>query len=165
MTPEQTNRLRAKVMHMVSGLVLEVEPEDQAQALEAMYEASLAMLVSITPVDVEVIAYRVIAKARSVAAGAAASSPWRPLVAAVAERHGLTVDDLIGPKRTQDVCEARHEAMYVVRNVLQDDGRPRWSLPVIGRMFNRDHTTVLSGIRSHQALLDAAARDVERAAA
>lgn len=164
MTPEETNRLRAKVMHTVSGLVLDVAPEEQTQALEVMFEAALTMLAGIAPQDLEVISYRVISKARAASVNAAPPS-WRPIVVAVAERHGLTIDDLLGGRRTQDVSEARHEAMWVIRNVLKDDGNPRWSLPTIGRIFNRDHTTVLWGVRAHQALLDAAARDAARSAA
>jgi chromosomal replication initiation ATPase DnaA len=158
-TPEEENRLRAKVMHMVSGLVLEIDSADQIAALEATYEAALTMRLAIGPVDLEVLAYRVIAKAR--AAGLQGRpSAWRPIVAAVAERHGLAVTDLVGPSRKQDICMARHEAMYVLRSVLTEEDRPRWSLPAVGRMFNRDHTTILNGVRAHQAILDATARDI-----
>lgn len=33
------------------------------------------------------------------------------------------------------------------RSVIGPKGKPWWSLPELGRLFNRDHTTLMSGIR------------------
>ena len=69
------------------------------------------------------------------------------IIANVAERYGLTPDDLTGPdRRTRDVAYARHEAMAAIREAR------RLSLFQIGRIFSgRDHSTVLSGIQRHHA--------------
>lgn len=161
MTPEERNLLRAKVMHAVTGVIIEVGPDHQATALEATYEAALTMLINIAPDEIEAIAYRVISKVRESSFSSRAPSPWRPLVKAVAERHGVTVEDLQGHSR--QFSAARHEAWYELRQILDEGGKPRWSLPTIGRWFgNRDHTSVLYGVRSHEALIGAAARDMAR---
>lgn len=66
----------------------------------------------------------------------------RQIAAEIAQRNGLTVDDLKGPSRRREVAWARQEAMaavYAQCNV---------SLPWVGRFFGgRDHTTVLHAIR------------------
>jgi chromosomal replication initiator protein len=68
----------------------------------------------------------------------------RTIAAAVAERHGLTVSDLCGPSSACRVSRARHEAMWEIRR------RTAKSLPVMGRFFNRHHTTILYGIRAFE---------------
>ena len=66
------------------------------------------------------------------------------VLADVAERHGLTVADLIGPRRLRHIAHPRQEAMFCLRAC-------GWTLPRIGRAIgDRDHTTVLHGIRAHQ---------------
>lgn len=68
----------------------------------------------------------------------------------VARWHNVTVTDLISERRTANLVLPRKEAYWLCRQVT---GR---SLPEIGRLFgNRDHTTVLHGVRSYQALVDA----------
>lgn len=64
--------------------------------------------------------------------------PSRQIIAEVAKAHGLTPEDLTGRKRYLPLVHARCEAM---RKVKQE--RPALSFPQIGRMFNRDHTTVM----------------------
>lgn len=69
------------------------------------------------------------------------------IVCLVAADHGLTSADLYGRSRTRRVVAARQAAMLAVRR--QTD----MSLSEIGRLFDRDHTTVLHGIRrAEQAL-------------
>ena len=68
------------------------------------------------------------------------------IAAEVALRHGLTVEQLKGPCRLRQVAWPRHEAMARMR---AETGR---SLPAIGRFLGgRHHTTVLAGVRAHQA--------------
>lgn len=55
------------------------------------------------------------------------------------EKRGVSFDDVIGRSRLARDCAVRSEAYLKFRN----DGL---SLPAIGRFFDRDHTTVLSGI-------------------
>jgi len=72
------------------------------------------------------------------------SSPtMRRIAGEVAARHRLTLDDLTGPRVARPLVRARWEAMAAIR------AQTRFSLPQIGQFFNRDHTTVLAGIRKH----------------
>lgn len=60
----------------------------------------------------------------------------------------FTVDDLKSAKRTNDLCMARHTAVYEVRKQ-----RPDLSFPCIGRWFGgRDHTTILNSVRKIEAM-------------
>ncbi|WP_433935166.1 helix-turn-helix domain-containing protein [Brevundimonas diminuta] len=67
----------------------------------------------------------------------------------VAERHGLTFQQLISPHRVTRIARPRQIAMYVMREVC-----PHLSLPAIGRLLGgRDHTTILHGINRIEALI------------
>jgi len=59
----------------------------------------------------------------------------------VAGFYGMTVDDLCGVSRKSGVAKARQIAMYICRE--QTD----LSLPKIGELFGRDHSTVLYACR------------------
>ena len=63
----------------------------------------------------------------------------------VAARHGVTVEQIDGLSRHAKVNAARQEAMWTARE------RTLLSLSKIGVLFNRDHTSVLWGIRQHEA--------------
>lgn len=80
-------------------------------------------------------------------------TPPRRIIARVAEKHGLTPDDLTGPSRVHDVILARWEAILEVRTVYPDRG-----LIWLGQQFNRDHTTILHALRQVGAAADSAAR-------
>lgn len=70
----------------------------------------------------------------------------RMIIQSVATHYGMTVEDLIGPTQSRPFAYARHEAMFRVRQ------ERKLSLPAIGRIFGgRDHSTVLSGVRAHEA--------------
>ena len=66
----------------------------------------------------------------------------RAIIREVAERHGVTLADVLGHCRERRVMRARHEAVLAVRQA-----RPRMSLPELGRVFGgRDHTTILNSL-------------------
>jgi chromosomal replication initiator protein len=57
---------------------------------------------------------------------------------AVSERFGVTLEELVSPRRSQQVAYPRQVAMYLSRELTDS------SLPKIGREFGgRDHTTVI----------------------
>ena len=78
-------------------------------------------------------------------------SPARPItpkdftlaiVESVVARHpGVTVADVFGPCRKRPIVNARFEAIAEIV-----EARPHWSYPTIGRLFNRDHTTIMSAL-------------------
>ncbi len=61
---------------------------------------------------------------------------------AVARHYGITLDELVGEKRTKRVVVPRQVAMFLCRELTDA------SLPAIGRAFGgRDHTTVLYAVQ------------------
>jgi len=67
-----------------------------------------------------------------------------PIIKDVADRHGLSVDDLTGHSRKARLVIARHEAQYL----CVEAGYSRNS---VAYLFNdRDHTTVCHAIKRHE---------------
>ena len=60
------------------------------------------------------------------------------IFAAVYRRYGISKEDLLGTRRTREIAQARHISIYLIRKVTE------MSLPNIGKIFGRDHTTVMS---------------------
>jgi hypothetical protein len=81
------------------------------------------------------------------------------IIEASAAHFQVSFGDIIGSRRTAGACMPRHIAMYLAKTLTVR------SLPEIGRRIgNRDHTTILHGIRKIEALLltdDALRADVE----
>ena len=76
----------------------------------------------------------------------------------VARDYGVTVEELEGQGRTRSITVPRQDLMW---RMVQ---AKRWSLPQIGRCLGgRDHTTVIHGVKAHQARLDAAQDQAEAA--
>lgn len=59
--------------------------------------------------------------------------------------------------RNREACIPRHHAMWIMYQ------QPHLSLTMIGNFMGRDHTSILNGIRSHQARLDVVSREQEAA--
>ena len=57
---------------------------------------------------------------------------------AVFKKYGIKKEDIIGQKRNKDIANARHISIYLIRAITE------MSLPNIGKIFNRDHSTVLT---------------------
>lgn len=74
----------------------------------------------------------------------------------VARDYGVTVKELEGQGRQRSITVPRQDLMW---RMVQ---AKRWSLSQIGRSIGgRDHTTVMHGIRAHQARLDASCEQTE----
>ncbi len=70
------------------------------------------------------------------------------IITATAQYFKLTVDDLYGSSRSQQIATARQIAMYLCRE------RTSLSLPKIGQLFgNRDHTTVMYAYKKISELM------------
>jgi Bacterial dnaA protein helix-turn-helix len=67
--------------------------------------------------------------------------PVATVVQAVTIESGLSVGDLMNPSRKKRLAWPRHVAMWAV-----DRYCPEYSLPEIGYMFRRDHTSVVHAI-------------------
>jgi len=69
----------------------------------------------------------------------------REIIYETAKKHGYTVNELRSVRRHKGVVLARQEAMWRCKTETPN------SLPQIGRALgNRDHTTVLHGVRRHE---------------
>lgn len=66
------------------------------------------------------------------------------IVAEVSAATGISANEIMGRKKWGQISAARQMVYYIaLRNGL--------SLPAIGRVFGRDHTTVLHGINAEKA--------------
>ena len=65
----------------------------------------------------------------------------RKVIEAVCDRHEITYTDVMSRSRFADVVAARHEAIVAVASAF-----PWMSLPKIGRVFGRDHTSILHAL-------------------
>lgn len=64
------------------------------------------------------------------------------IIKAVADFYGLPVADILGLKRLRPLVQARHIAMYLIRDLLGN-----YSYPMIAKVFDgRNHTTVISAV-------------------
>ena len=66
------------------------------------------------------------------------------LVVAICKKYHVMISGVLGAKRTQALAIARHEIWWTIR------GQTRLSLGEIAGLFGVDHTTVMTGIESHE---------------
>ena len=80
-----------------------------------------------------------------------ASSVRKELLLQALEQHHLTLDELLCRRRRQDLVAARHELYARLHRFT------RMSYPQIARFCgDRDHTTILHGVKKYNAALAAA---------
>ena len=68
----------------------------------------------------------------------------RQIAQQVCEVTGANYAAIMGPNRAAHLCRVREVIYYIAT-------REGFSLPQIGRVFGRDHTTILSGLRNEKA--------------
>lgn len=69
-------------------------------------------------------------------------SPVQMVIAEVAEKHGVTVPEMMSRSRAHRLVNARHEAIIKVATTCTIGGE-RIPLSALGRIFHRDHTSIL----------------------
>ena len=62
------------------------------------------------------------------------------IITAVSKKYGVPVEDIKSKKKTDNVANARHVAIYIIKKLLS------LSYPSIGQIFDRDHSTVISSV-------------------
>lgn len=77
----------------------------------------------------------------------------RDVISEMAEKHDVRAEEITGVLRTAHIVIARQEAMYEARQRL-----PHLTIGQIARVFRRDHTTVLHGVRAHKKRMQAVAQ-------
>lgn len=70
----------------------------------------------------------------------------RALVKLAALKHSISVADVVGIARSVPIVAARQEAMWLIRTHC-----PHLSLPEIGLIFGRDHSTVYHSVNKVSA--------------
>ena len=70
------------------------------------------------------------------------------IIEVTARKYDVTVEEILGTKRTKNIKTARNVAMYIAKQILD------LSLPQIGKFMNRDHSTVHSNIQNIESLLE-----------
>jgi DnaA-like protein len=78
---------------------------------------------------------------------ASAGPSVRTIQQAVCEYYGVTLRDLLSPRRHLEVVRPRQIAVYLSRELTT------LSMTKIGDLFSRDHTTILASRRKIEALL------------
>ena len=58
----------------------------------------------------------------------------------VSKKHGVSVEDIKSKKKTDSIATARHISIYMIRKLTD------LSLKEIGKVFGRDHSTIISSI-------------------
>lgn len=58
------------------------------------------------------------------------------------KKYNIKREDIISKNRTKDIANARHITVYIIRTVTE------MSLPNIGKLIDRDHSTVLSSLEA-----------------
>ena len=64
------------------------------------------------------------------------------IFSSVYQKYGVKKEDLISTKRNKEITYARHITAYIIREVTE------MSLPNIAKIFNRDHSTIISSIET-----------------
>jgi len=62
------------------------------------------------------------------------------IIDAVSVKYGIKKEDIKGKSRSKEIAWARHVSIYLIRNITD------LSLQTIGKIFGRDHSTVLASI-------------------
>ena len=62
------------------------------------------------------------------------------IFAAVYKKYNIKKEDIVSSKRTKEIANARHITVYVIRQITD------MSLPNIGKIIERDHSTVMSSL-------------------
>ncbi len=62
------------------------------------------------------------------------------ILLAVSKKYGISVEDLKSKKKTETIANARHIAIYIIRE------ETKLSLKEIGRILGRDHTTIMASV-------------------
>src|SRR5689334_25167014 len=67
----------------------------------------------------------------------------------IARKHHVTLEELLGRRRRGPEASARHELWHRLYEAIP-------SLPKLGEIFGRDHTTVMAAVHKHDQTVDAA---------
>ena len=64
------------------------------------------------------------------------------IFAAVYKKYNIKKEEIVSSKRTKEIANARHITVYIIRQITD------MSLPNIGKIIERDHSTVMSSLET-----------------
>lgn len=70
------------------------------------------------------------------------------VVKAVVRKYPVTAGDILGPRRTSVICQARNEAAWKMRR------EAGMTLSQIGRYLDRDHSTIINSLKVHESRIN-----------
>lgn len=70
----------------------------------------------------------------------------KAIISNVARDYGFAVADILGKERGLRLCKARFAAVLAVKQAFPD-----YSTPRLGRLFKRDHSTIIHALRRARA--------------
>ena len=70
------------------------------------------------------------------------------IIAECAEEFGITVKDILGNSRVNHIVMARRKAAWIFYQ------RGTMSYPQIGRLLNKDHSTIIHAVKKYQQSLE-----------
>ncbi len=70
---------------------------------------------------------------------------------AVYAKYGISREDIVGKRRDKEIAAARHIAIYITRSITE------MSYPNLGKIFNRDHATVIASLKAVEKRIHAEA--------
>jgi chromosomal replication initiation ATPase DnaA len=76
------------------------------------------------------------------------TAQWCDVMRIICQLCDITPDDIYSNTRVQNIVYARHLFSYLCRKEL------RLSLQTIGRIINRDHSSIINAVRKAQDLID-----------
>ncbi|MCA1440455.1 chromosomal replication initiator DnaA [Ensifer sp. IC4062] len=146
--------VRERLVRPANAVVSAAAAAELERELQALASDNAAKARRIAALETELAdaGARLIAQARALLGQDACEKaedgpPVEEIVAAVLERFpGVTWDDIISVRRERRLVEPRHACMRAVY-----DARKDLSLPLIGRIFRRKHTTVLGVVQRRSA--------------
>ena len=76
-------------------------------------------------------------------------SSFSMVLSFIAEKYGVKKEELLSRRREKKYVLARQEAMYLIARYGKNYAGGRFTFPEIGRLLDRDHTSVMYGCWRH----------------
>jgi len=64
------------------------------------------------------------------------------IFAAIFKKYGVKKEDIVGKSRNKEIANARHIAIYLIKEITE------MSYPDVGKIFSRDHTTMIASYQN-----------------
>lgn len=69
------------------------------------------------------------------------------IIYSIEQETGVTFEQMCGTSRKREIVYARHYTMYLIKERL------KWAWVHIGKLFNKDHSTVIHAVKNVENLM------------